>query len=1154
MVVSGALLAGAALAVAPAALTLRDRGLAQLENEQPALAEATFRELVVAAPGDPIGWADLAVALLRQHKGAEAQVAVGRALGLAPARPDLLALHGDVLQWSGKPEEALPLYRDALAKAPRDVELAWALYRLAGSLAGSASGGPPSSASEAATAGSREALQRLVELRPDNAVVQLQAGQGAITRGERTAATAAMLRVGELLWQSSPQARAALEAVLTALKEGEVAKARVPALRLENVLKPTPLYQQGLGELTTNIQGRAVTRFRDEPPPAAFGAPVPISWVVHPLAAKDPGAVVTALVVADLDGDERADLATVEDERLTLRLGTQRSAAGWKTTPVGPAAGVDRLLAADLDNDRARDLVGAGSGGLTAWRGDGKGGLTAADAAFGLTGVPARAAAAVDYDADGDLDLAAAGAGGVELLRNALSGPLAAVGKQALRGAPRGATEVVASDLDRDGDLDLLVAGSGGVTLLDNHRQGTLAATTILGLAATGVVSRLVTADLDNDGRFDLALGGGYLRVFLERGGRFEAGPRLDTGGAVRGLIALDVDNDGRLDLAATGPTGVFVFTQQPSARPGELRFGRQKIPGAPQGGAALAAADLDGDGDLDLAATGGGQAPSGTSGTSGGLAWLENRGGNRNHWLAVRLRGLGTGNGKNNVFGIGATLELRDGAATQLRESQGGVTHFGLGGRRRAGVLRVVWTNGVPQDRIDVAGDQRLVEEQVLKGSCPFLYAWNGTEIAFVTDLLWTAPIGLPVAPGVFAGADPSELVKVEGAELRAESYDLRLTEELWEAAFFDHVRLWVVDAPAGVEVASNLRVVLGQTQPERVLGSRAVRAVAAAWDGRGREVSALVRARDEIYADGYEPSPYQGVAAAPWTFTFDLGEAPAAPMRLHLDGWIFPADASLNLAVAQRRDLSPSPPRLEVEVASAAGEAPTWQVLMPAMGFPAGKTKTMVVDTPPLPPGAHRLRIASGQWLHWDRIAWTTAPADEEPRVVARLLPTTAELRFRGFSRHARRAPNAPHAFDYAAARTDSPWLPFPGRYTRYGDVRELLAEPDDRLVILAAGDEVALTFDARSLPPTPPGYRRSVFLESHGWDKDADRNTGEAAQLEPLPFRAMRAYPYADGEKYPDDAFHRDYVQGWLTRVVGPAAQGPATADGAPVPHRR
>ncbi len=35
-------------------------------------------------------------------------------------------------------------------------------------------------------------------------------------------------------------------------------------------------------------------------------------------------------------------------------------------------------------------------------------------------------------------------------------------------------------------------------------------------------------------------------------------------------------------------------------------------------------------------------------------------------------------------------------------------------------------------------------------------------------------------------------------------------------------------------------------------------------------------------------------------------------------------------------------------------------------------------------------------------------------------------------------------------------------PGKYTRYGDVLELLKEPDDACAILAPGDEIDLEYD--------------------------------------------------------------------------------------------
>ncbi len=1108
-------------ALPPRALELRTLGIAQLENEQPAEAAATFAEVARLVPGDPLGDANLAVALLRQQKSDEALAAIGRALGKTPGRPDLLAIQAEALQWAGEPEKALAALEQAMAAAPEDLEILFAAQRLAVTLEG-----------EAAERVGAAALERLARLRPENVVVLTQLGSRAVQAGDRTAATGAYLRLKELLWQA-PQAEALLGQLLTALEAGDPAAVRVPALRLENVLKVTPMYQQGLRELTAGIQGVPVTRFAGEPPPAAFGEPVPVE--LRGTAIDGTATAGSGLAVGDFDNDQKPDLARLvagEAPGLEVRL----AAAGWQAhgSPAHEVRGFTGLAALDLDNDGKLDLLGYGPERTAMFLGKGDGAFAAAPellaAARGAT-----AATALDYDIEGDLDLALAGgpAGApapAQLLRNTLEGPatpLTAVGEKTFPSLPWNAVhQALATDLDRDGDLDLLLAHAGGLAWLDNLRQGRFAdRTAAAGLAAAGSPGEVLTvasADLDQDGLPDLiaAPAAGGLRFLRNEGGKFTAWD-LASGLAgapppvVRALATPDLDNDGRVDLAVAGDSGVAALSRRGSG------FEAIPLTGGPPRATALEAADLDGDGDLDLLAAG----PS-------GLHRLDNQGGNTNHWLAVRLQGLAKGNSKNNLFGVGSVVEVRAGAAYQLREAMGQVVHFGLGSLAKADLLRVVWPNGVPQNRLQPRLDQRIVEEQLLKGSCPFLYAWDGTRMAFVTDLLWGAPIGLPVAEGVWAGADPDELVRVDGARADGGSYRLAVTEELWEAAFIDRLRLWVVDAPAEVEVASSLKILPGRVLPEAVVGSRGLRPVAAAWDGADRDVTARVAARDEVYASGYEEGRYQGVAARPWSFTFDLGAAPGGPVRLHLDGWIFPADASLNLAVAQRAVPGLVPPRLEVETAGG------WRALLPEMGFPAGKTKTMVVDTPPLPPGARRLRITTSLWLAWDRVAWTTSPADTAPRIVARLAPARAELRFRGFSRLVRSAPNAPHRFLYEETSTASPWLPFPGRYTRFGDVRELLGEADDRAVVMAPGDEIALAFDAGALSPPPAGFRRTVFLESSGWDKDADRNTYAAAAVEPLPFRAMSGYPYGPGERFPDTPLHREYLATWLTREVPPA----------------
>ncbi len=77
-------------------------------------------------------------------------------------------------------------------------------------------------------------------------------------------------------------------------------------------------------------------------------------------------------------------------------------------------------------------------------------------------------------------------------------------------------------------------------------------------------------------------------------------------------------------------------------------------------------------------------------------------------------------------------------------------------------------------------------------------------------------------------------------------------------------------------------------------------------------------------------------------------------------------------------------------------------------------------------------------------------------------------------------------------------------------------------------------------------PSGWRRDFLLYTDGWIKDSDLNTAQGTTVGPLPFHAIRSYPYAPGEKYPDDAQHRRYLAEYNTRLAGPR-QSPPRAEG-------
>ncbi len=147
-------------------------------------------------------------------------------------------------------------------------------------------------------------------------------------------------------------------------------------------------------------------------------------------------------------------------------------------------------------------------------------------------------------------------------------------------------------------------------------------------------------------------------------------------------------------------------------------------------------------------------------------LSWTDqgptvylNRTASKSHYVDIRFRGIDDNNansGRVNHYAIGSVLELRFGPHYRASIITKPITHFGIDGLEQADSLRVIFPNGLTQTVRQPAVDTLVEEEQTLKGSCPYLYAWDGNKFAFVTDCLWAAPLGLQVAAGVVAKDRP--------------------------------------------------------------------------------------------------------------------------------------------------------------------------------------------------------------------------------------------------------------------------------------------------------------------------------------------------------------------------------------------------------------
>jgi hypothetical protein len=133
----------------------------------------------------------------------------------------------------------------------------------------------------------------------------------------------------------------------------------------------------------------------------------------------------------------------------------------------------------------------------------------------------------------------------------------------------------------------------------------------------------------------------------------------------------------------------------------------------------AAAFADYDNDGDLDVLVTNNGDYPQ----------LLRNDGGNRNHWLEVRLVGT-----RSNRDGIGSKVKVVADGVSQAEEAKGGMSyqaahdpriHFGLGAATRAGSLEIDWPSGAISKFSNIAADRCITVKEdwgEIPSHCPAL------------------------------------------------------------------------------------------------------------------------------------------------------------------------------------------------------------------------------------------------------------------------------------------------------------------------------------------------------------------------------------------------------------------------------------------------
>ena len=1058
-------------------------GVAAMEVGEDLRASAKLTRVTELVPDEPAAWANLALMALRRNELQDAQSLLNTALELDANNSQLLLLAAAAAALEGAAEEELSYLRRAAASDSTHVKAAYALFKR--------------------TEDTDEAgrlLTRLQSLVPDNTAILLDVFERAAASGDSGDAELAQL-------EARPWGPDVNDQIAALRQAAEVSDKMTQLAFLRNVLLSDPVYRQDLAALRVPVEqvGEPLLQFVTVERPAAAPAPPDESLEFE----------VERLLQTELEPQTWIAAVALGNESLpaiffaggdTLRTLRGETWQAPRLTGDYGAAGID------YDFDFRTDLILAGQDGIRLVRQDSTEEFADVTATLGLPVSITEAAYsgvwAADLDLEGDVDVVLAAAEGpVQSLRNNGDGTFTPV--EWFSGVT-GLEDFTWADLDQDGDPDAALVDEAGVLhLYSNERQGRFVPFSGA-LDIAGVVD-ITIADSNSDGKIDLLAltRDAIARITGGHAWTAEFVAPWDEYSAAAQLHVADLDNNGGVDLIVSTPEEATVWLQDDNY---EFRALPQRAAAHVFGISAIRDA-----GQMDLIGLDGNGQPVRVA--------IYNT--IHYHWRQIRPRAAqAVGDQRINSFGIGGEVELRSGLLYQKQPITEPIMHFGLGTQTLADVARITWPNGSVQAEFDMLSDQVVSAQQRLKGSCPWLFAWNGESMEFVTDFIWRSPLGLRINAQETAGIMTTEdWVRIKGNQLKARDglYDVRITAELWETHFFDHVSLMVVDHPAGSEIFVDERFAF--PPPDlKVFVTGATTAIDSAWDDSGRDVTEYVTEADERYLDFFGRGDYQGITRDHFV-EFVVSDADSPQQWLVARGWIRPTDSSINVAISQGNHAPPRGLRLEAHQPDG-----SWLTVHENLGFPSGKSKTILADLEPaLAAGATgRFRMHTNLEIYWD--ALHTAPKSTEEVRMQRMDPVTAQLRYRGYSVVTEADRSSPELPDYGhLSGTAQIWRDLVGYYTRLGPVEPLLETVDDRYVIMNAGDELVLHF--AEVPPPADGWVRDFVLIGDGWVKDGDYNTTFSTTVRPLPAHNEPDYDSMPG-RLSDEPVYRLHPSDWRT----------------------
>ena len=318
------------------------------------------------------------------------------------------------------------------------------------------------------------------------------------------------------------------------------------------------------------------------------------------------GGVPTVITMADFNGDGYPDMAVTPnfDRDVSIFIGDGDGTFAAKVNyRVGNAP--FGVTAADFDDDGIIDLASANSSDddISVLLGDGDG-TFAAKTDYASADMP-HGIISADFNGDNDVDLATTNYGddSVSILLGNGDGTFAAKSDYPVGSDPN---SLVSGDFNGDGNLDIISMNQDDntISVLIGVGDGTFDAK--VDYETDQVPFNISAADFNNDGNLDIItanLVGGNVSIFLGVGdGTFAEKVDSTTGIGPMSVVAADFNGDGNIDIAVGNfPVASFVVR----LGNGDGTFDAEtSYTTADDYVSYITAADMDDDGDLDIAVT----------------------------------------------------------------------------------------------------------------------------------------------------------------------------------------------------------------------------------------------------------------------------------------------------------------------------------------------------------------------------------------------------------------------------------------------------------------------------------------------------------------------------------------------------------------------